>query len=64
MTQNLRIGQQVENFGEIGTVEAFHPITGDPILRDQKGRKWLADAAKCTPLEGGIIHPDALVRME
>ncbi len=64
MTQNLTIGQQVENFGHIATVIAFHPITGDPILRDQDGLKWLADAAKCRPLEGGMIHRDALVRME
>lgn len=43
------IGQTVLNLGQKATIIAFHEITGDPILEDQTGMRWLADAAKCKP---------------
>lgn len=58
----LSIGQTVTNFGQKATVIGFHPITGDPILRDAAGVKWLADATKCTPVETTAVrHKDGLV---
>lgn len=60
---NLRIGQQVINFGEKATVVDFHKITGDPILWAPGIGKWLADAAKFEPIEQPTywIHKDGLV---
>lgn len=53
MTTKLHTGQTVLNFGVIAKVEGFHEITGDPILRPlwADGTRWIADAAKCQPLE-------------
>ena len=57
----LRIGQRVRNFGQEATVVGFHEVTGDPILQDADGLKWLADAGKCEPVAEGWIHKDGLV---
>lgn len=54
MTNNtMHTGQKVINFGIEATVEGFHEVTGDPILRDAKGARWVADAAKCEPAPEG-----------
>ena len=45
----LYIGQTVLNLGQKATIIAFHGITGDLILEDETGIRWLADAAKCIP---------------
>jgi hypothetical protein len=53
MTNQLHIGQTVRNLGAIAKVDAFHPVTGDPILRPlwNDGTRWLADAAKCETVD-------------
>ena len=45
----LQIGQTVINLGQKATIIAFHEITGNPILEDETGMRWLASAEKCTP---------------
>ncbi len=53
MTNKLRIGQTVRNFGHLAKVDGFHEITGDPILRHfyNDGTRWIADVTKCEPVE-------------
>jgi hypothetical protein len=68
MTNRLRIDQTVRNLGVIAKVVGFHETTGDPILRTlwNDGTRWLADAAKCEPLDEpaeGLRHKDGLVRL-
>jgi len=58
---NFCIGQTVRNFGQLATIVKIHPITGDPILQDDTGCKWLADAAKCERVETACRHKDGLV---
>lgn len=66
MTNHLHIGQTVRNLGILAKVAGFHDITGDPILRPlwNDGAAWLADAAKCEPLDseevGALRHKDGL----
>ncbi len=62
----LYIGQTVLNFGMTAQVDGFHEITGDPILRHKDGTKWLADAAKCEPVDETnqiLQHKDGLVSL-
>ena len=47
----MTLGAQVTNFGVTATVAGFHPVTGDPILQDEGGHRWVADAGKCEPAE-------------
>ena len=67
MTNQLRIGQTVRNFGVIAKVDRFHEITGDPILRFlyNDGSYWVADAAKCEPIDEKpaevYMHKDGLI---
>ena len=66
MKNQLYIGQTVRNLGIIAKIAGFHETTGDPILRPlwNDGTKWLADAAKCEPLEEqgeALRHKDGLV---
>ena len=61
MKQSLAIGTRVTNFGQVATVVGFHEITGDPILQDVDGLKWIADPAKCEILTEGWMHKDGLV---
>ena len=58
---NLTLGQQVINFGETATVVGFHEKTGDPILYAPGIGKWIADPAKCEPIQSAIIHRNGLV---
>jgi len=51
MTNQLRLGQTVRNFGLTAKVVGFHETTGDPILQDIRCGRWLADATKCEPLD-------------
>ena len=55
MTNQLRLGQTVRNFGLTAKVVSFHETTGDPILQAHDIRcgaeRWLADATKCEPLD-------------
>ena len=60
--QEMHLGQEVTNLGQHAIVWGFHEITGDPILRDADGNKWLADAAKCKPCSGWR-HKDGLVEL-
>jgi len=60
---NLHIGQTVKNLGFTATVIGFHKTTGDPILRDvHDGSKWLADPAKCEPVDTRTLrHKDGFI---
>jgi len=60
-THNFTLGQTVRNFGLLATIVKFHPITGDPILQDAQGRRWLADAAKCEVVNDACRYKDGLV---
>jgi len=67
MTNQLHLNQTVRNFGILAKITGFHEITGDPILRPlwNDGAKWLADAAKCEPVDETttevLRHKDGLV---
>ena len=66
MTNQLKLNQTVRNLGILAKVDGFHEITGDPILRPlwNDGSRWLADAAKCEPVDEGteaLRHKDGLV---
>ena len=66
MTNQLRVGQTVRNFGILAKVTGFHAITGDPILRPlwNDGTSWVAKAGLCEPVEEhptGLIHREGLV---
>lgn len=66
MTNQLHIGQTVSNFGQLAKVAGFHEVTGDPILQPlwNDGNTWLADAAKCEPLDEtgeALRHKNGLV---
>jgi hypothetical protein len=69
MTHQLHINQTVRNLGIIAKVAGFHETTGDPILRPlyNDGTRWLADAAKCEPIEdepqAAWRHTDGLVSL-
>ena len=60
-TTNLTIGQAVTNFGQEATIVSFHSETGDPILQDAEGTRWIADAGKCKPLTDGFRHRDGFL---
>ena len=47
----FKIGQKVVNFKAVGTVIGFHEITGDLILEDVDGLRWLADKKHCKPAQ-------------
>ena len=65
MTHNFYIGQQVRNLGCVyATVDSFHPVTGDPILRDCEGNRWLANSAACEPVTEGWMHRDGLIAID
>jgi hypothetical protein len=53
MTNQLHLNQTVRNLGILAKVVGFHETTGDPILRQlwNDGSRWLADAAKCEPVD-------------
>ena len=60
------LGQRVRNFGIEATVWNYHQTsdgkrTGDLILRDDDGLKWVADPAKCEPCYTATAHADGLV---
>ena len=65
--KNFWVGQAVINHfncGEIkATVIGFHEITGDPILQDADGMKWIADPNRCRPdtSDAPLMHRDGLV---
>jgi len=60
-SHDFTLGTIVRNLGLTATIVAFHPITDDPILQDDTGCKWLADAAKCERVETACRHKDGLV---
>lgn len=69
MTNQLHLNQTVRNLGILAKVVAFHEITGDPILRPlwNDGSRWLADAAKCEPVETHtetLRHKDGLACLD
>jgi hypothetical protein len=69
MNHQLRIGQTVRTFGILAKVDAFHEITGDPILRFfwNNGTRWLSKAELCEPVEytsETICHKDGLVSFD
>jgi len=57
---NFTIGQTVRNFGQTATVTASHPVTGDLILQDADGCRWIADPAKCEVENTAWQHKDGL----
>ena len=62
MNHNFYIGQLVKNLGSIeAIVDGFHPVTGDLILKDAGGFKWIADPEKCEPVITGWMHRNGLV---
>lgn len=66
MTNALRLGQTVRNFGILAKVAGFHEVTGDPILRPfyNDGTRWIASAANCEPVDGEsetLTHKDGAV---
>ena len=62
MNHNFYIGQLVKNLGSIeAIVDGFHLVTGDLILKDDSGFKWIADPEKCEPVETFWMHRDGLV---
>lgn len=60
-TTQFTIGQRVTNFGQEATIVSFHAETGDLILQDAEGLRWIADAAKCEPLKETLRHRDGLI---
>jgi len=60
-SHDFTLGTIVRNLGLTATIVKIHPITGDPILQDAHGCKWLADAAKCERVETACRHKDGLV---
>ena len=69
MTNQLKLNQTVRNLGILAKVDGFHETTGDPILRPfyNDGSRWLADAAKCEPVDGNeagtLRHKAGLVSL-
>lgn len=60
-TTQFFIGQTVTNFGQEAVIVSFHSETGDPILQDKDGLRWVADATKCEPQKGALRHRDGLI---
>jgi len=66
MTNTLKPGQTVRNFGVLAKVAGFHEGTGDPILRlfYNDGTRWIASADKCEPVgcePETLTHKDGAV---
>lgn len=58
------LGQMVINYGCRGVVWGYHQIagveTGDLILEDDMGLRWIADPGKCTVVPDAVSHKDGL----
>ena len=65
--KKLTIGQAVINHFNCGDIKAtvigFHEITGDPILQDADGMRWIADPKRTIPDTSDSLpsHRDGLV---
>jgi len=58
---NFTLGTMVTNFGTTATVVGFHEGTGDLILEAPGIGKWIADPAKCRPVEEVVMHTSGLL---
>ncbi|MBR1477364.1 MAG: hypothetical protein IJ608_05315, partial [Lachnospiraceae bacterium] len=59
----LTIGTNVTNLVELATVVGFHEVTGDPILQDADGQRWIADADECEAPDKIWMHKDGFVEI-
>lgn len=66
MAHKFQLGQAVTNYGMVGVVWAYYTTvggaeTGDLILIDDMGFKWIADPNKCELVFDGIRHKSGFV---
>lgn len=66
MAHKFQLGQTVTNYGMRATVWAYHTTaggieTGDLILVDDMGFRWVADPNKCEPAFDEVKHSTGFV---
>lgn len=65
MAHKFQLGQEVTNFGMRAIVWMYHTVggieTGDLILQDNMGLRWVADPNKCQPVLDAAAHCEGVV---